>query len=128
MADSGHDRVWLGEALAPTSGGRAQAFPLKLTVPPVLFDDTEPEVAQRLRTSIVAPAQRSPSAQRKAQSKKTPDGLPAHSFQTLIQALATLTRNRIQPTLPNTPSFQTLTRPSPLQQKVLSLLGITLRV
>ena len=78
------------------------------------------------RTSIVAPARRSPAALRKAQSKKTPDGLPVHSFQTLMKSLATLTRNRIQPTLPRTPSFQTLTRPSPLQQKALSLLGVTL--
>ncbi len=101
---------------------------LRQTLAPVLFDDSEPEIAEGRRTSIVAPAQRSPSALRKAQSKKTPDGLPVHSFQTLMKNLATLTRNRIQPTLLRTPSFQTLTRPSPLQQKALSLLGVTLRV
>ena len=94
-----------------------------------LFDDTEPEsrTSDNVPPSWLPP-QRSASAQRKAQSKKTPDGLPAHSFQTLMKNLATLTRNRIQPTLPGTPSFQTLTRPSPLQQKALSLLGITPRV
>ena len=35
---------------------------------PMLFEDDDPEAGEALRSSIVAPAQRSPSAQRKVHS------------------------------------------------------------
>ena len=38
-------------------------------------------------------AQRSTAARRKAASKSTADGLPVHSFQSLLSELATFTRN-----------------------------------
>ncbi|HEX5716529.1 MAG TPA: IS1634 family transposase, partial [Thermoanaerobaculia bacterium] len=72
----------------------------------------------------VAPAQRSPSALRKARTLKTADGLPAHSFATLLKELATLTKNRIQPKTLAAPAFDTLARPTRLQQKALSLLAV----
>jgi hypothetical protein len=91
---------------------------------PVLFDDEDPAAGEELRSSVVAPAQRSPSALRKASSLKTADGLPAHSFATLLKHLATLTKNRVQPKIPASPSFDTLARPTELQQRVLSLLSV----
>jgi DDE family transposase len=91
---------------------------------PMLFEDEDPAAGEALRPSVVAPAQRSPSAQRKASTLKAGDGLPAHSFATLLKDLATLTRNRIQPKILTSPPFDTLARPTQLQQKALSLLGI----
>jgi transposase len=60
---------------------------------PILFDDDDKPAAQAERRSIVAPAQRSPAAKAKAASKQTEDGLPVHSFRSLIAELATFTHN-----------------------------------
>jgi transposase len=65
---------------------------------PILFDDDDKAQAQAARASIVAPAQRSASAKLKALTKQTGDGLKVHSFQTLLGDLATIVKNRIQPT------------------------------
>lgn len=91
---------------------------------PLLFDDEDPAAGEALRTSVVAPAQRSPSAMQKARTLRTSDGLPTHSFATLLKDLASLTRNRVQPKLLASPPFDTLTRPTPLQQRALSLLAV----
>jgi len=91
---------------------------------PMLFDDDDPEAAQALQESVVAPAQRSPSAQRKAQCKRTADGQPVHSFQTLLADLGTIVRNRIQPTMPDVPAFDKTTIPTPIQQRAFDLLGV----
>jgi hypothetical protein len=93
---------------------------------PMLFEDDDPEAGEALRSSIVALAQRSPSAQRKVRSLRTADGLPTHSFATLLKDLATLTRNRVQPKTLSSPPFDTLARPTQLQQKALSLLAVPL--
>lgn len=42
---------------------------------PLLFEDEDPAAGEALRSSIVAPAERSPSAQRKASTLRTSDGL-----------------------------------------------------
>ena len=93
---------------------------------PLLFDDHDKSQARAARASVVAPAQRSAVALRKASTKKTDDGSQAHSFQTLLGDLATLTRNRIQPTDEKLPAFDMLTMPTTLQQRVFNLLGVTL--
>ena len=94
---------------------------------PILFDDEAPEVAQAQRDSAVSPAQRSQSAQLKAQRKRTQDDLPVHSFQTLLADLATIAKNRIESHLPGAKTiFDKLTRPTQLQQKAFDLLGVTL--
>ena len=64
---------------------------------PILFDDEDPEAGRQLRDSVVAPSQRSPQALRKAHRKRTDEGDPVHSFQTLLSDLATISKNRIQP-------------------------------
>jgi transposase len=94
---------------------------------PLLFDDDDKTQAQAARASIVAPAQRSPAAKRKALTKQTPDGLKVHSFQTLIGDLATIVKNKIQPTDKNIAVFDMLTQPTLIQQRALDLLGVTLR-
>lgn len=95
---------------------------------PMLFDDDDKSQAQAARHSIVAPAQRSASAKRKAFTKQTADGLPVHSFQTLLGDLATIVRNRIQPAEKHIPAFDMLTQPTAIQQRAFDLLAVTLRL
>jgi transposase len=92
---------------------------------PLLFDDHDKPQARAARASVVAPAQRSAVALRKASAKKTDDGFPVHSFQTLLGDLATIAKNRIQPTDKKLPAFDMLTTPTALQQRAFHLLGVT---
>jgi hypothetical protein len=91
---------------------------------PILFDDDDPAAGQAQRNSIVAPALRSPQALHKAQSKRTADGLPVHSFQTLLADLATVAQNTV---VMNQTTMQIITTPTPLQQRALELLKVSLR-
>jgi transposase len=91
---------------------------------PMLFDDTDKEAAEALRNSVVAPAQRSKTAVKKQTTGATPDGLPVHSFRTLLVDLATMARNTIITAInPNYP-LTVVTRPTPVQQKAFDLLGL----
>ena len=92
----------------------------------MLFDDDDPETAQARRSSVVAPAVPSPNAQRKAPTLRTPDDLPVHSFRTLLNDLATIVKNRIQPKSSDATTFEIVTRPTVLQQKALTLLAVSL--
>jgi len=93
---------------------------------PVLFADDDPPAGEALRDSVVAPAQRSPKAHHKITTKRTDDGQPVHSFQTLLADLATICKNRIQPKLPGAGTFDQLTRPTPCQQHALDMLAVGL--
>jgi transposase len=100
---------------------------MRQALAPILVDDDQPEAAQQQRSSAVAPAKRAEVAQAKAQKKRTSDGEPVHSFQTLLADLATIAKNHIQSHLPQgRVAFEKLTRPTPLQQKALNLLGVRL--
>ena len=99
---------------------------MRQALAPMLFDDHDPAAGQAARDSEVAPAQRSPAAQRKANTKQTEDGLPVHSFQTLLADLATISRDRIQPRLAGAATFDKVTRPTPVQQRAFDLLGVRL--
>jgi hypothetical protein len=91
---------------------------------PMLFDDTDPDDAAARRRSVVAPAERSKAAIKKQTTGMTPDGLPVHSFCTLLADLATLARNTIVTAInPNYP-LTVVTRPTPVQQKAFDLLGL----
>jgi hypothetical protein len=92
---------------------------------PMLYDDTDKDIAETLRPSVVAKAQRSPSAVTKQTTGRTEDGLPVHSFRSLIADLATLARNTVVTAIaPNRP-FTIVTRPTRIQQKALDLLDVT---
>jgi len=99
---------------------------MRRSLAPLLFDDHDKAAAKSARASIVAPAQRSPAALRKAATKATDDGFSVHSFQSLLGDLATIVKNRIQPKDKQTPAFDMLTTPTTLQQRALALLGVTL--
>lgn len=102
---------------------------MRRALAPMLFDDDDKATAEALRSSVVAPAQRSPRALGKAHSKQTEDGTPVHSFQTLLEDLATIAKNRVQPKRAPTPtSFDVLTTPTPLQQRALELLKASLNM
>jgi len=97
----------------------------------ILFDEEEREVAEALRNSVVCPARRSPKSQRKAQRKRTDDGDPVHSFQTLFKDLATIVKNRVHiKTAPDgsgsVSEFYTVTIPTPSQRRAFDLLGVPL--
>ena len=92
---------------------------------PILFEDERREAAESLRPSIVAPAPRSALAQHKDQSKRTADGLPIQSFQSLLADLATLAKNLVRAPGPNAAEFYMLTNATALQQRAFQLLGVS---
>src|SRR3954451_8353909 len=92
---------------------------------PVLFDDCQPAVGEAMRKSVVAPAQRSPQAEDKARTKKTDNGLPVHSFRTMLKDLQTIARNTVRM---QAASFDMITTPTSSQQHMLNLLGVSLHI
>jgi len=101
------------------------AFHMRQALAPLLFDDHDRAAAAALRPSTVAPAARSPAATRKAATRRTDDGLPVHSFQSLLDDLATLALNTVS--LPSNPDyrFHMPTTPTPLQARAFELLGVS---
>jgi len=101
-------------------------FHMRQALAPILFDDHDRAAAER--TSIVAPATRSPAARRKVATRRTDDGLPVHSFRSLLDDLATLCLNKLS--LPSNPSyrFDMPTAPTPLQARAFELLGVGIAV
>ena len=91
---------------------------------PMLYDDTDKEAAEAQRSSIVAKAERSPAAVTKQTTGRTEDGLPVHSFRTLLDDLATLTRNTLVTAIAPEQPFTLTARPTPIQQKARDLLGL----
>lgn len=89
---------------------------------PLLFHDEELE-ADRLYRDPVAPAKPSASVKRKKLTRTTADGLPLHSFRTLLAELATLCRNTCSlKSQPASPTFDQLTEATPLQRRAFGLL------
>jgi transposase len=91
---------------------------------PMLYDDTDKEEAEAQRRSVVAQAQRSKAAVKKQTTGMTPDGLPVHSFRSLLADLATLARNTITTAITPLLPLTVLTRPTAIQQKAFDLLGL----
>jgi transposase len=101
---------------------------MRKALAPILFDDQDPAEAAQNRPNMVAPAERSETAKRKAKTKRTEDNLPVHSFPTLLADLATITKNTVEiDRIGSDPvTFEKLTRPTPLQQRAFDLLEIKL--
>ena len=85
---------------------------------PICFTDEHPPD----RADPIAPAQRSPKATKKASTKRGADNQPAHSLATLLDELATLTRNQLRTGDTN---IEILATPTPLQRKAFELIGTT---
>ena len=93
---------------------------------PLLFEEEELlEPADSV--SVVVPVRSQTPARRKASTKRTSERFPVQSFRTLLTNLATIAKNRVQPKLSGVSvSFDKLTTPTPLQQRALDLLGVSL--
>jgi transposase len=103
-------------------------WPMRQALAPLLFDDEELEQRRQTRDPV-APAQPSPAAQQKKARRLTVDGLPIHSFHTLLAALGTRCRNRCRVTSGlDGLTFCQLTEPTPLQQRAFQLLGVVFPV
>jgi hypothetical protein len=91
---------------------------------PILFEDDEVDADRKVRDPI-APAKPSQSVRQKKAARRTADGLPVHSFRTLLADLATRCRNTRRITSDETsPTFDDVTEPSPLQKRAYDLLGL----
>ena len=101
---------------------------MKGKLKPLLFDDTDAQFMEEQRISAVAPRERSPKAKGKAERKSTEQGLSVQSFRTLLKDLGTLTKNWMTTKSDSTIGFVLYTNPTPLQAKVLELLGVSVRM
>jgi hypothetical protein len=97
---------------------------MRSALAPILFEDDDKAAGEALRTSVVAPAQRSGGAQAKATTKQTSHGGPVHSFTTLLRDLATVVKNRVQPKADSAMAFDIVTRLTPNQALAFELLGV----
>jgi transposase len=94
---------------------------MRQALKPILFDDHDKAAAEAGRSSVVAKAVRSEAATRKAQTHRTDDDLPVHSFQSLITDLATFTRNTMAM---GDSSFLLYPKLTPVQQHAFQLLDV----
>jgi hypothetical protein len=91
---------------------------LRRTLAELTYTDETPLT----REDPVAPAVRSQAAKTKTNNRTSTTGLPLHTYQNLLNHLATLTRNDIQYGS-NGPVIPTLAEPTPVQRRVFDLLG-----
>jgi Transposase DDE domain len=101
---------------------------MRQALKPILFDDHDKASADAARTSIVAKAKRSAAADRKAATQRTDDGLPVHSFRSLLGDLATVTRNTMAINAQPDATFVLHPQLTPLQARAFQLLDVTVNV
>lgn len=101
---------------------------MRQALAPLLFDDHQRAEAVAARSSIVAPAQRSKAAHRKATTKRTDDDLAVHSFQSLLAELATFTRNTMAMAAAPQDTFLLYPQPTPTQLRAFELLAVQPRM
>ena len=90
----------------------------------LLFDDELLSVERKHRDPV-APAKPSTSARKKKCYRETDEGLPIHSFATLMAELGTRCRHLCRMSSdPNSPAFFMDTLPTPLQSRALELIRL----
>jgi hypothetical protein len=89
---------------------------------PIIFEDHDKAAARTARPSIVAKAERSEATEIKAATKRTNDGLPVHSFRSLLADLATVTRNTMAVGHNPQTTFVLYPKLTPLQERAFQLL------
>jgi hypothetical protein len=101
---------------------------MRQSLAPLLFDDHDPIGREAQRTSPVAKAKPSTAAREKAKSKQTDPAhgvrLPVHRLRTLLDDLATLTRNNVR--IGASKLTILLATPTEIQRRAFGLLGVTL--
>ena len=94
----------------------------------MLFDGHDPVAREAQRSSPVQKAKPSPATQHKAASKRTDpiagEQLPVHSFHTLLDDLATLTRNVVR--IGRNRLTAILATPTKVQRRAFELLGVAI--
>ncbi|AQH05064.1 hypothetical protein A9R05_39180 (plasmid) [Burkholderia sp. KK1] len=98
---------------------------MRETLKPMLFDDEYVEFARATRVSPVAKARRSDHAKAKDATRPSDDGLPVHSFRTLLDDLATRAYNVCHTPLNPKAKIVMITRPTPVQEKAFRLLNVS---
>jgi len=101
---------------------------MRAALRPILFDDHDKAAAQAARRSIVAKAERSDTADRKAATKRTHDGLPVHSFRSLLADLATVTRNTMAMAQSRDATFVLYPNLTAVQDRAFQLLGANVKL
>ena len=95
---------------------------MRKSLAPILFEeeeDDDDQVSSSDRSELLT-YQPSQLMQKKAGSKRNIDNFPVHSFSTLLDDLATITKNTIEIHLKGeTVIFKKITQPTPVQQKAL---------
>jgi DDE family transposase len=86
---------------------------------PLCFTDEQPPP----RLDPVAPAKRSAAARAKTSRQHTPEDQPVYDFATLLDHLATLTRNQLRAA---DSTFDVVATPTPTQRRAFELLGTAL--
>jgi transposase len=97
---------------------------MRKALAPILFEDDQLD-SERKRRDPVLPAKPTEAAKRKKAIRMTPEGLPVHSFETLIAELASRCRNTYK--LKNDDSsltFSQVPELTPLQKRAYELLGL----
>jgi hypothetical protein len=95
------------------------AWHLRRAWAPLTFTDEQPPAPG----NPVAPARRSPAAQAKASGQYDPAGQPYRSFRSLLEHLATLTRNQVQ-FAGTRATVPMLAEPTSTQREAFRLLGV----
>ena len=95
------------------------AWHLRRAWAPLTFTDEQPPAPD----NPVAPARRSPAAQAKASGQYDPAGQPYRSFRSLLEHLATLTRNQVQ-FAGTRATVPMLAEPTSTQREAFRLLGV----
>lgn len=91
---------------------------------PLLFHDEQLDEDRKVRDPV-ATAKPSASAKKKKKDRKTTDGFPIHSFDTLLIELATLSKNKCRvKSSPDAPPFYQDSELTPFQKKTFTLLGL----
>ncbi len=97
---------------------------MRRALAPLLFEDDDLPAA-RPRRDPVLQAQPSASAKAKKATHTTPDGLPVHSFESLIAELASRARNTYRLKSDDSKlTFKQVPAPTPIQRRAYELLGL----
>ncbi len=95
---------------------------MRRALAPILFQDEDVAVDRATRDAVAKP-EPSPYVKAKKKSKQTPEGLPVHSFSTLLADLATQAHVTYRVGNADT-TFDQDSKPSPLHQRAYDLLGV----
>jgi len=97
---------------------------MRRALAPLLFDDEALPQAREQRDPVL-PAQPSEAAQQKKLERINADGLPIHSFRTLMAELATRCRHLCRlKSDPDSPPIEQDTQPTPLQARAMELIRL----